>query len=84
MSDKEFTFQPSQWVPFRDKEVIDRVAAIKREDMEKHPNPDYKIKVVPAPGPLRLEVEDLLLPHVAEAGHHGAHYDHDGDAKKNA
>ena len=33
MSDKKFIYQPSQWVPFRDKEVIDRVAAIKREDM---------------------------------------------------
>lgn len=43
----EFKFEPSIWVPFRDREVIDRVAAIKREDMEKHPNPDYKIKVVP-------------------------------------
>ena len=47
MSEAKFTYQPSLWVPFRDKEVIDRVAAIKREDMEKHPNPDYKIKVVP-------------------------------------
>jgi len=41
-----FTFQPSKWVPFRDTEVLDRVRNIKREDMEKHPNPDFKIKVV--------------------------------------
>jgi glucosamine-6-phosphate deaminase len=41
----EFRFSPSQWVPFRDKEVIERCRAIKREDIEKHSNPNYKIKV---------------------------------------
>lgn len=44
---KEFRYNPSLWVPFRDKEVIDRVVNIKREDMEKHSNPDFKIRVVP-------------------------------------
>ena len=42
-----FDFNPSQWVPFKDKKEIDRVANIKREDLEKHSNPDFKIKVVP-------------------------------------
>lgn len=41
-----FDFEPSKYVPFRDKEVIRRCRAIKREDIEKHPNPDFKIKVV--------------------------------------
>jgi glucosamine-6-phosphate deaminase len=44
---KEFTFTPAPWIPFRDKEVLERVRNIKREDMEKHPNPDFKIKIVP-------------------------------------
>jgi len=43
----EFKFTPSKWVPFRDAEVLERVRKIKREDIEKHPNPDFKIKVVP-------------------------------------
>jgi len=42
-----FTFEPAPWIPFRDKEVCERVRKIKREDMEKHPNPDFKIKIVP-------------------------------------
>jgi len=42
-----FEFSPSEWVPFKDKKEIDRVVAIKREDIEKHPNPDFRIKVVP-------------------------------------
>ena len=42
-----FDYQPSKWIPFRDKEVIERVRKIKREDIEKHPNPDFKIRVIP-------------------------------------
>ncbi len=42
-----FKFKPSKWVPFRDTEVLERVRSIKREDIEKHPNPDFKIRVVP-------------------------------------
>lgn len=56
----EFKFEPSIWVPFRDREVIDRVAAIKREDMEKHPNPDYKIKVVPDADMAMIWITDMV------------------------
>jgi glucosamine-6-phosphate deaminase len=41
-----FTYEASTHVPFRDKEVIAKCRAIKREDIEKHPNPDFRIKVV--------------------------------------
>lgn len=44
---QQFEFNPSSWVPFRDKKEIERVANIKKEDLEKHANPDFKIKVVP-------------------------------------
>jgi glucosamine-6-phosphate deaminase len=43
----EFKFVPSKWIPFRDVEVLERVRNIKREDVDKHPNPDFKIKVIP-------------------------------------
>jgi len=42
----EFKYEPSQWVPFRDTEVLERCRQIKREEIEKHPNPDFKIRVV--------------------------------------
>jgi glucosamine-6-phosphate deaminase len=41
-----FEYSPSHWVPFRDKEVLERVRRIKREDIAKHPNPDFRIIVV--------------------------------------
>ncbi|NLC68907.1 MAG: hypothetical protein GX754_09070 [Clostridiaceae bacterium] len=44
---KVFNFEPAPWIPFRDKEVLERVRNIKRKDIEKHSNPDFKIKVVP-------------------------------------
>ena len=45
MSEK-FDFSPAPWIPFRDKKVLEKCRNIKREDMEKHPNPDFKIRVV--------------------------------------
>ena len=42
----EFKFQPARCVPFRDREICLRVRSIRREDIEKHPNPDFKIRVV--------------------------------------
>ncbi len=41
-----FDYSPSQWVPFRDVEALERARRIKREDIEKHPNPDFRIRVV--------------------------------------
>lgn len=43
----EFDFDPSKWIPFRDKAELQRVMAIEREDMEKHSNPEFRITVVP-------------------------------------
>lgn len=42
----QFSYTPSKWVPFRDEKVLNKVRNIKRADIEKHPNPDFKIKVV--------------------------------------
>jgi len=41
-----FEYEPSIHVPFKDKEVIRRCRAITRDEIENHPNPDFKIKVV--------------------------------------
>ncbi len=42
----EFNYAPSRWVPYKNKEVIEKVRKIKRENITKHSNPDYKIRVV--------------------------------------
>jgi 6-phosphogluconolactonase/glucosamine-6-phosphate isomerase/deaminase len=43
----DFKFEPASWIPFRDMAVVERVRAIKREDITRHPNPKYHIRVVP-------------------------------------
>jgi glucosamine-6-phosphate deaminase len=57
---KEFTYSPSPWVPFRDVEVLERVRKIRREDIDKHPNPEFRIRVVPDDQAEFLFVTDLF------------------------
>jgi 6-phosphogluconolactonase/Glucosamine-6-phosphate isomerase/deaminase len=66
----EFVYSASQWVPFRDKQVIDSVANIKREDITKHANPEFKIRVAPDADCEFIWVTDLFNRIVAarEAG----------------
>ena len=49
---EKFKFSPAPWIPYRDEEVLTKCRNIKREDMEKHPNPDFKIKIVDEVTPL--------------------------------
>ena len=44
---KSFTYNPAESIPFRDRKVADRVRRIKRPDMARHSNPDYRITVLP-------------------------------------
>ncbi|MGH8017589.1 MAG: hypothetical protein ACREIA_04755, partial [Opitutaceae bacterium] len=43
----EFTYAPAAFIPFRDLKVIERVRRIKKQDVARHPNPDFRITVVP-------------------------------------
>lgn len=42
-----FVFEPSPLVPFRDREACARVRALRREDLDKHANPDFRIRIMP-------------------------------------
>ena len=43
----EFTFKPSQWVPFKDEAVLEKARKIRREDFINHSHPNLTIKVKP-------------------------------------
>lgn len=43
----KFSYHPAEFIPFRDEKVIARIRAIKRKDITKHKNPDFKITVMP-------------------------------------
>ncbi len=41
-----FKFHPAPFVPYKNEEVLERVRSMKVEDLDKHPNPDFKIHIV--------------------------------------
>jgi glucosamine-6-phosphate deaminase len=47
MKTKPFPFTPSTCIPFRDVEAVRRVCGIKRKDIARHWNPDFRIQVMP-------------------------------------
>ena len=42
----EWRFDLAKFIPFRDVEACARVRAIKKEEICKHPNPDFKIRII--------------------------------------
>jgi glucosamine-6-phosphate deaminase len=44
---KEFRYCPASFIPFQDLAAVERVRRIKKQDLTKHPNPDFRIKIVP-------------------------------------
>jgi 6-phosphogluconolactonase/glucosamine-6-phosphate isomerase/deaminase len=42
-----FDFEPAGFIPFRDKDVLQRIRRITRDQIDKHKNPDYRITVMP-------------------------------------
>ncbi len=44
---RPFTYAPADFIPFRDRAVIERIRKIKREDITQHRNPDFRISVIP-------------------------------------
>ncbi|MBI3962323.1 MAG: hypothetical protein HY335_06205 [Deinococcus sp.] len=50
-----FSYDLSPFIPFRDRAVCERVRAITREDIAKHPNRDLKIRVIEDPAQFYLE-----------------------------
>jgi glucosamine-6-phosphate deaminase len=66
----KFEYQPSKFVPFRDMEALERCRKIKREDITKHPNPDFRIIVIPDNMVEMMWVADMFyrIKEAADAG----------------
>ena len=58
MDKEEFHFSSAKWVPFRDREILERLAALTPEEIEKHDNPNFKIKIVSNIG--AIEIADMF------------------------
>ena len=68
--DSTFTYSPSKWVPFRDTEVLERVRKIKREDLTKHSNSKFRIRIVNDDDAEFLFIADMFyrIKEAADAG----------------
>lgn len=53
-----FSYKPSPCVPFRDEQALEKARRITRQDIDKHPNPDFRIQVV--------KDEDLVFMWIAD------------------
>jgi glucosamine-6-phosphate deaminase len=45
-----FEYDLASFISFRDRAACERVRGIKREELERHPNPDFRIRVIDSPG----------------------------------
>ncbi len=50
----DFAFKCAEYVPFRDREVCERLRKMSGKELEKHANPDFNIKVMMNPHPVLI------------------------------
>ena len=48
----DFVFEPAEFVPFKDKKVLEKARSIHGKDLEKYSNDKMKIKVTKNPHPI--------------------------------
>jgi len=63
----EFTFDLAKFIPYRDREVCEKVRAIKREDITKHPNAQFKIRVIESSDEFYFEFALDIVTRIREA-----------------
>lgn len=56
----DFDFEPAGFVPFRDRQVLDRVRRMTREQITQHPNPDLDIRVVRDASVAMIQFADMV------------------------
>ena len=67
----DFAFKPADFVPFKDREVCERLRKISGTDLEKHEDwqhPDFKVKVMMNPHPVLIAT---LFSRIKEASEKG-------------
>lgn len=66
----DFKFEPSPWVPFRDRAVLERVRRIRKADITKHPNSELTIRVVRDSAAAIIPLSDMLA-RIIDTGQRG-------------
>ena len=64
----KFDFKCGDYVPFKDREVCEKLRKISGKDLEKHSNPDFNIKVIMNPHPILIATLFSRLKAASEEG----------------
>ena len=64
----DFNFKPASYVPFKDRELCEKLRKISGTDLEKHANPDFNIKVMMNPHPVLIATLFARIKAASEAG----------------
>jgi 6-phosphogluconolactonase/glucosamine-6-phosphate isomerase/deaminase len=64
----DFNFIPADFVPFKDRELCEKLRKISGTDLEKHSNPDFNIKVMMNPHPVLIATLFSRIKAASEAG----------------
>jgi 6-phosphogluconolactonase/glucosamine-6-phosphate isomerase/deaminase len=64
----DFKFQPADYVPFKDRELCEKLRKISGTDLEKHANPDFNIKVMMNPHPVLIATLFARIKEASEKG----------------
>ena len=63
-----FNFKPADYVPFKDRELCEKLRKISGTDLEKHSNPDFNIKVMMNPHPVLIATLFERIKAASDAG----------------
>ncbi len=64
----KFDFKCGDYVPFKDRELCEKLRKISGKDLEKHSNPDFNIKVLMNPHPVLIATLFSRIKAASEAG----------------
>jgi glucosamine-6-phosphate deaminase len=70
----EFEYDLAPFISFRDREACERVRLITREELPRHENPDFRIRVVDQPGDFYRQFADDLVGRIRAARDEGRHF----------
>ncbi|MER3410254.1 MAG: hypothetical protein C4306_09180 [Thermoleophilia bacterium] len=59
--ESQFAYDLARFIDFRDREACERARRIRREDLSRHPNPDFRIRIIDEPAAFyRAFAEDIV------------------------
>ncbi len=69
-----FTYDLAKFISFQDREACERVRRITRQELDRHPNPDFRIRVVDEPRDFYRQFAEDFVGRIRSARDEGRHF----------